>query len=714
MGADGKPHKNSPDLDASPRTGVLVCECGEEIAGVLDTTALRDTAADLSGVIYTGCEAYPCSKDGLLRMQQAITENKLERVLVAGCTPRLVEKHFRDAALSAGLEADGVEVVDIREHCAFVHAHDPGAALKAADLIAMGVSRLAATSMPFPHTHALMSSALIIGSGLSGLTVANSLANAGHHVTLVEIAQELGGTSHSFQENAKDLIDGLIELVSNRPDIDILLDSRLTQVAGSPGSYEVIITSGNQAKTLTVGAIVVATGAKPLPLDGSRYFDPLRVVTQTHFAHELKGAATAGDDLAMQDIVLILSSEADVEDHCSHLSSLTGVRQAIRVKQLNPAANVTVLFRELYSAGENNSLREKIQQAKELGVTFFRYRAETPPVIADKTVDIDDPLTNQPVCLAYDRVVLAMQLVPQDNNDTLAALLKLHQDKHGFLIEERTRLLPSRYSDTGIYVVGSAHQPVDTTDVLLQTYMTSSRLQRFLNQDSISTRASVAEIAQETCTGCGNCVQVCPVNAIQLIQKDSLLSLAEVEALCCTGCGNCAVVCPVNAIIIPGWDDLAIVSQINSAFSSTHTRDDTQNAALPPRILAFACEWSAYASADLAGTLRIPYSSDVRILRMNCSARFDPQHILWALLNNADGVLLGACHPGDCHYGTGNLYAEERVKVLKQQLADYGIDPRRVRLEFLSGDDGEGFVETIASFRDDLGRKMIKPLRSIS
>ncbi len=93
---------------------------------------------------------------------------------------------------------------------------------------------------------------------------------------------------------------------------------------------------------------------------------------------------------------------------------------------------------------------------------------------------------------------------------------------------------------------------------------------------------------------------------------------------------------------------------------------------------------------------------------MNCSARFDPQHILWALLNNADGVLLGACHPGECHYGTGNLYAEERVKVLKQQLADYGIDPRRVRLEFLAGDDGEGFAETITSFRDDLGKKMVK------
>lgn len=710
MGADGKPHKNSPDLDASPRTGVLVCECGDEIAGVLDTNTLCASAAVLPGVVLASCEAYPCSKDGLLRMQQAIEENKLERVLVAGCTPRLVEKLFRDAALSAGLEPGSVDVVDIREHCAYVHADEPDAAMqKAADLIAMGVSRLTATRTASPHTHALLRSTLIVGSGLSGLTVANSLANAGTHVTLIDSSLELGGTSHTFQEKAKDLIDGLIELVSTHSNIDILLDSRLTQMTGPPGSYKVSITSSDQAKTLAVGAIVVATGAKPLPLDSRRLFDPLRVVTQASFAHELNGLVTAGSDLAMQDVVLILSSEDDDENYCSHLSSLTGVRQAIQAKQLNPEANVTVLFQELYSAGEIQRPEEKIQRAKELGVTFFRYRAEIPPLISEKTVDIDDPLTGQPVRLPYDRLVLATPLVPQANADTLAALLGLHQDLHGFMIEPRTRLFPGRYSDTGIYVVGSAHQPADTTAVLLQAYMTSSRLQRYLNQGSLYTNAPIAEIAQETCTGCGNCVQGCPVNAIQLIQKDGVLSLAEVEALCCTGCGNCAVVCPVNAISIPGWDDLAIVSQINAAFNSSPIKDDSEGGVQPPRILAFACEWSAYASADLAGTLRIPYSSDVRIVRMNCSARFDPQHILWALLNNADGVLLGACHPGECHYGSGNLYAEERVKVLKQQLADYGLDPRRVRLEFLAGDDGEGFVETITSFRDDLGRKMVKP-----
>jgi coenzyme F420-reducing hydrogenase delta subunit/NAD-dependent dihydropyrimidine dehydrogenase PreA subunit len=397
------------------------------------------------------------------------------------------------------------------------------------------------------------------------------------------------------------------------------------------------------------------------------------------------------------------------EVYNSHISSLTAVRQATQSKHLNPDANVTVLFRDLYSAGENQSLAETILQAKESGVTFFRYRNETPPVITDISVDIEDPLTGQPLCIPFDRVVLSTPIVPHGSSDSLAALLGLQQDRHGFMIEARTRLRPGYYSDPGIYVVGNAHQPMDTTDVLLQAYLTSSRLQRFLNQDSMFTRAPVAEIARETCTGCGNCTQVCPQNAIELITSDGVLSLAEVQALQCTGCGSCAVVCPVNAIMIPGWNDLAIIAQISAAFNSSPSDGDSVDAPHPPRILAFACEWSAYASADLAGTQRIPHPSDLRIVRMNCSARFDPKHILWALLNNADGVFLGACHPGDCHYGTGNLFAEERVQGLKQQLADYGLDPRRVKLEFLAGDDGETFVNTITAFQDDLGKKMVNP-----
>jgi heterodisulfide reductase subunit A len=272
--------------------------------------------------------------------------------------------------------------------------------------------------------------------------------------------------------------------------------------------------------------------------------------------------------------------------------------------------------------------------------------------------------------------------------------LGVPQVEHGFMAEPRVRLRPGRYTDDGIYVVGGAHQPVDTAEVLFQAFMVSSRALHFLSQAAIAVSAPVAEIDASLCTGCGNCVQVCPVKAIRLEKREGVLSLSEVDGLRCIGCGNCAVACPVKAIALPGWGDPEILAQISAAWRAPD--------ASAVRVLALACEWSAYAAADMAGARQLPYPADVRIVRMNCSARFDPYHILWAFVNGADGVFLGACPPGECHYGTGNLYAKERVELLKQQLAERGIDPRRLRLELLPGDDGDKFAQTMTDFVTEL------------
>ena len=155
------------------------------------------------------------------------------------------------------------------------------------------------------------------------------------------------------------------------------------------------------------------------------------------------------------------------------------------------------------------------------------------------------------------------------------------------------------------------------------------------------------------------------------------------------------VVCPVKAISLPGWDNIEIPAQISAALQSRQ--------AGKPTIVALTCEWSAYAAADMAGVRHTPYPPNVRILRMNCSARFDPYHILWAFLNGADGVFLGACPPGECHYGIGNLFARERIDKLKTELAAHGINPQRLHLEFITVDDGKKFAESITNFIKEIG-----------
>ncbi len=189
-----------------------------------------------------------------------------------------------------------------------------------------------------------------------------------------------------------------------------------------------------------------------------------------------------------------------------------------------------------------------------------------------------------------------------------------------------------------------------------------------------------------------------------MVKRDGLLSLSEVDELRCIGCGNCLVVCPVKAITLPGWSDQTILAQISAALETTRYQNSSNGggAENKPRIVALTCEWSAYSAAEIAGARRESNFPDVKIIRMNCSARLDPDHILWAFLNGADGVFVGICNPGECHYRTGNLYAIERVERLKNQLADHGLDPRRLHLEFMSGDDYKKFIGAVTRFANQL------------
>lgn len=121
-------------------------------------------------------------------------------------------------------------------------------------------------------------------------------------------------------------------------------------------------------------------------------------------------------------------------------------------------------------------------------------------------------------------------------------------------------------------------------------------------------------------------------------------------------------------------------------------------AAFRPKILAFLCNWCSYAGADLAGVSRIQYPSTIRVIRTMCSCRVNPQFVTKALLMGADGVLVLGCHPGECHYIEGNMYTRRRVIALKRMLEVLGINPDRLRLEWVSASEGTRFADTVESF----------------
>jgi F420-non-reducing hydrogenase iron-sulfur subunit len=128
-------------------------------------------------------------------------------------------------------------------------------------------------------------------------------------------------------------------------------------------------------------------------------------------------------------------------------------------------------------------------------------------------------------------------------------------------------------------------------------------------------------------------------------------------------------------------------------------------------IIGFLCNWCSYAGADLAGTSRIKYPPNLKVIRVMCSGRIDPVFVLDALNKGVDGVLISGCHFGDCHYQSGNYKTNRRIKLLRNLLSELAINPKRVRFEYVSASEGQKFANIVTKFVDELKRMGPNPLK---
>jgi heterodisulfide reductase subunit A len=192
---------NDPTTDEI-RTGVFVCDCGLNIAGTVDCGAVAEYAKALPGVACVVRNRYTCAEPGQNEIKQAIREHRLNRVVVAACTPRQHEPTFRQCVLEAGLNPYLLEIANLREHCSWVHAADPeGATFKAKDLVASAVAKARLLQPQEEMTVPVTRRALVIGGGIAGIEAALQLADAGHQVVLVEREASIGGIMAQLDKN---------------------------------------------------------------------------------------------------------------------------------------------------------------------------------------------------------------------------------------------------------------------------------------------------------------------------------------------------------------------------------------------------------------------------------------------------------------------------------------------------------------------------------
>jgi heterodisulfide reductase subunit A len=677
------------------RIGVFLCACDGKIDKRVDVGAVESAARANSA--FVARMPHACLPDGKRDLRAAILENNLEGVVVAACPARFQQNRLREVCIGAGVNLNHFALVDWREGCAWAHRGDAalpfkagGATTKAIDLVQMGIARVQNARALDGVMARVAPGVLVIGGGIAGMTAARALADRGITVTLVEREAHLGGQLRGIPLNgAAKLFDETLDAVLYHPFIRLRLNSRISAVNGSVGNYRVEIQRDGDRFEINVGAIVVATGAQEFR-DARLYrYDARRVVTLSEFAVSL---ATRHSSLVY---ILCAGSRDGHIPYCSNVCCLAALNQATRVKRANPESRVTILFRDLYLPGDELN-EEIVRAARRAGVEFARYAPANPPRVEDDVVIVRDELSRETRRIAYDRIVLATPLVPRDDAGALARWFDLTRDENGFFIDPHRRVRAEHQIERGIFICGSAHRPVDADTAIMQGLTAAARAARFVQSREVMRPAFSAQVNSGLCTGDGHCIQVCPSGAIRLKlpRLPDGLQHAEVDPFLCLACGSCVVACPSKAIEMPNPSDAQILAQIDAALAA---RRDGE-----PRSLVFACEWSGIAAMELAGARRMNYPAHARVIELPCSARLDPLHVLYAFVNGADRVVVALCPPDECHFGNGNRHAEARIENLRAQLAAHAIDPQRLQIARMMGDDAGAWVRAMTEIGGSL------------
>jgi heterodisulfide reductase subunit A len=698
------------------RIGVFVCHCGFNIGGVVNVPAVVEYARTLPNVVCAEENLYMCSSAGLSLIKECIKKHNLNRVVVASCTPATHEPVFRKACEDAGLNKYLFEMANIREHCSWVHMRKPREATdKAKDLVRMAAAKASRLEPRTEPELEIKPSALVIGGGIAGMTVAMSLARQGFHIQLVEKEAELGGmlrhlyTLQPTGREASEVLRETVTAVKANSNIHLHTSTLVKEVTGFIGNFDITLQKkdSNELEQIDVGTIIVATGAeefKPLGMYG--YEENENVVTQLELEQLLK----RGEPKEPKKVVMIQcvgAREKTGRTYCSRICCMVALNNAMLLKKRYPDVEISILSRDIQTYGEYEDFYLK---ARENFINFIRYDPDKPPRVASKpdgrlAVTVYDVNLNAEIELDSDLVVLSTPLVQHDEGRKLSSILKVPLGSDGFFYEAHPKLRPVDFSSEGIYVCGTAHGPKDVTESIAQAYAAASRAGIPMALRKIRAEAVKASVDPEICVGCDACVVSCIFNAIE---ASPFGQPCIVEANC-KGCGVCAAECPMGAMQLIHFKDDQIVAAIEALFNPKRLASSGES--FEPVILCFACKWCSYAAADLAGISRIQYPPNVRILRVPCSGRVDVLHVLKAFLSGADGVIITGCLIGDCHYTDGNVKAKSRVEVMKKSLRALGIDPERLEIGFASSSEGQKFANMMTEFVEKIRGLGSNPLR---
>jgi len=574
------------------RVGVFVCHCGSNIGGYLDVPEVAHYAATLPGVVHAEHNLYTCSQDSIKRITEQTRDLGLNRVVVASCTPLTHEPLFQDSIRQAGLNPHLFHMANIRNQCSWVHSHDWEAATeKAKELVRGAVAKAARLSPLYMTEIAVEKGVLIIGGGAAGMTAALTLADQGFPVHLVERAERLGGSlwdlmhtlSWDTDEGGLDWHDTqkflreTIAQVESHAQITVHLQSELLESGGFKGNFTSRLETPDGEIEVRHGATILATGGVEYRGPEYGYGSDPRILTQQEFEARLN----EGEEIP--DSVVMIQCVGPAERYCSRICCTSAMKNALHLKQLNPDAQVTVIYRDVRTYGFKERL---YQEARRQGVLFVQYDFDRKPEVGVSGSRLDEsqtsnlkpetglevtvwePLLGEELALNPDLVVLSMPVVPPEGAKELATRLKVAQDMDGFFLEAHVKLRPVDFASDGLFMAGMAHYPKFLDETIAQAQAAAARAATVVGRDVLEVGGIIAQVDTEKCVGCLTCVRVCPYNVPQIQEEftgvGEIVGAAYIEPAQCHGCGICASECPAKAIQLLHYKDVQMEAEIEA------------------------------------------------------------------------------------------------------------------------------------------------------
>jgi heterodisulfide reductase subunit A len=554
-----------------PRIGVFVCNCGINIGGVVRVPEVARFARSLKGVVHVEENLFTCSADTQEKIVEAIDCKNLNRIVVAACSPRTHEGLFQETLMRAGLNKFLLEMANIRNQDAWVHAADPQAATaKAKVLVAMAVAKAALLTPLIQSELPVSHCALVVGGGVAGMSAALALARQGYPVHLLEKAQVLGGQARHLHrahlsEDAGRFVKDLIRQVEDHTLISVHPGAQIVQVEGFVGNFQTRVTEHDSQIQINHGVAILATGAmeyRPKEfLHGSHPAVVTHLEMDALFRNHDPRLARA-ESIAFIQCVGSRNSE---HPYCSKVCCTHTLNSALALKELDPEKNVYVLYRDIRVYGTGERL---YQAARQKGILFFPYTPQRPPKVSARgqrvLISFEDPILGRAVCAEVDLLCLATAMVSACDHQ-LARFFKVSMDADGWLLEAHQKLRPVEFAVDGVFLCGLAHYPKPMEESIAQALAAASRASTILSRDAIRVGGQVARIDAKRCSGCLGCIELCPYGAISV---DPVLKKAKVNPALCKGCGACSAACPDEAVTLMGFDARQIYAQLKSALAA--------------------------------------------------------------------------------------------------------------------------------------------------